>query len=180
MYVTIKIDGDGRSTVHSITVDGKEIIPEYTYTALPRKFIHSGGKNLSLEEVADRIIKDNEEKKKHEEEWSEELERRDEERKKIQEGRMEYGEMMNEKYGKKFKEYMKKSKKIKNTPHYTTEIRSELTADLDKKYPDLVEVRLVKNGNFKGYHFHHTCDIRHIQTNFPILKTYMLYKHTHH
>ena len=95
MYVTIKIEKDGRSTIHRVTVDGKEIIPEYTYTALPLKFIHSGGKNLSLEEVANDIIKDNEERKRYEEEWPKELERRKEERKKIQEGRIEYGEMIN-------------------------------------------------------------------------------------
>ena len=84
MYVTIKIEKDGRSTVRSVTVDGKEIIPEYTYTALPHKFIHSGGKNLSLEEVANRIIKRSEQEKISEEEWAKELERRKEERKKMQ------------------------------------------------------------------------------------------------
>ena len=141
------------STVDSVTVDGKEIIPEYTYTALPHKFIHSGGKNLSLEEVADMIIKDNEERKKHEEEWPKELERREEERKKIQEGRMEYGKMMNESMKKRSKKYMQKSKKIENTPYYTYEIRSKLYTDLDKKYPDLVEARLVKNGKYQGLLF---------------------------
>ena len=150
MYVTIKINEDGRNTIHSITVDGREIIPEYTYTALPHKFIHSGGKNLSIEEVADMIIKDDEEIQKQKEEWPKELKRREEERKRIEKERIEYEEMMNEMYGKKIKEYIKASKKIKNTPHYTTEIRSKLFTDLDKKYPKLVEARLVKNGVFRG------------------------------
>ena len=103
MYVTIKTDEDRRSTVHSITVDGKEMIPENTYTALLHKLMHSGGKNHSSEEVANRIIKISEQEKISEEEWAKELERKEEERKKIQEGRVEYGEMMNEKYGKNSK-----------------------------------------------------------------------------
>ena len=48
---------------------------------------------------------------------------------------------------------MKKSKKIKNTPHYTTKIHDKLITDLDKEYNDLVEARLVKNGNFRGSWF---------------------------
>ena len=149
MYVTIKINEDGRNTIHSVTVDGREIIPEYTYTALPDKFIHSGGKNLSVEEVTDMIIKDDEEIQKQKEEWPKELKRREEERKRIEKEQIEYEEMMNEMYGKKIKEYIKASKKIKNTPHYTTKIQSKLFTDLDKKYPKLVEARLVKNGVFR-------------------------------
>ena len=103
MYVIIKIGEDGRNTIHSVTVDGEEIIPEYSYTVLPHKFIHSGGKNLSLEEVADTIIKISEQEKISEEEWPKELERTEEERKKIREGRIEYGEMMNKQYGKSSK-----------------------------------------------------------------------------
>ena len=47
MNVKIKIEKDGRSTIHSVTVDGEEIIPEYRYIALPHKFVHSRGKNLA-------------------------------------------------------------------------------------------------------------------------------------
>ena len=45
---------------------------------------------------------------------------------------------------------MKKSKKIKNTSHHTTEIRNKLITDLDKEFNDLVEARLVINEIFKG------------------------------
>ena len=48
---------------------------------------------------------------------------------------------------------MKKSKKIENTPHYTTEIHNKLFADLDKEYLDLVEAWFVKNGNSRGPSF---------------------------
>ena len=67
---------------------------------MPHKFIHSGGKNFSLEEVANRIIKISKQEKIDEEEWAKELERKKEERKKIQVGRIEYGKMMNEEYEK--------------------------------------------------------------------------------
>ena len=49
-----------------------------------------------------------------------------------------------------FKECKKKSKNIINAPHYTTEICNKLIADLDKEYNNLVEARLVINGNFRG------------------------------
>ena len=77
MYVTIKINENGRNTIRSITVDDREKIPEYTHTALPHKFICSGSKNLSLEEVANMIIKDDEEIQKQKEEWPKELKRRE-------------------------------------------------------------------------------------------------------
>ena len=79
--------------------------------------------------------------------WDKELERRKKERKEILKGKIEYEEMMNKKYGKRVKEYRKKSRKIENTPHYTKEICKKLFTDLHKEYPDLVEARLAKNRN---------------------------------
>ena len=41
MYVTIKLEGNV-STIHSVNVGGKEIIPELKYNIAPHKFVHRG------------------------------------------------------------------------------------------------------------------------------------------
>ena len=41
MYVTVKLEGNV-GTIHSVNVDGKEIIPELKYNIAPHKFVHRG------------------------------------------------------------------------------------------------------------------------------------------
>ena len=47
MYVTIKSEGNV-GTVHSVNVDGKEIIPELKYNIAPHKFVHRGHEGFEL------------------------------------------------------------------------------------------------------------------------------------
>ena len=63
MFVTIKLEGN-LGTIHSVKVDGEEIIPEYRYNITPHKFVHRGHEGFGLREAVDKIIKnkrDNEE-----------------------------------------------------------------------------------------------------------------------
>ena len=55
MYVTIKLEGNV-GTIHSVNVDGKEIIPELKYNIAPNKFVHRGHEGLGLREAVDRIL----------------------------------------------------------------------------------------------------------------------------
>ena len=55
MYVTIKLEGN-LGTIHSVKVDGKEIIPELKYNIAPHKFVHRGHESFGLREAVDRIL----------------------------------------------------------------------------------------------------------------------------
>ena len=61
MYVTIKSEGNV-STIHSVNVDGKEIIPELKYNIAPYKFVHRGHEGFGLREAVDRILNQKESK----------------------------------------------------------------------------------------------------------------------
>ena len=76
MYVTIKLEGNmGR--IHSINIDGKEIIPDLRYNIAPHKFVHRGNEGFRLKEAVDKIIN----RKKEIEESNREIERKQEEMK---------------------------------------------------------------------------------------------------
>ena len=87
MYVTIKLEGNV-DTIHSVNVDGKEIIPELQYNIAPQKFVHGGHDGFGLREAVDRILNKKESKISE----NKELERRDRERKEIENTRKEYYE----------------------------------------------------------------------------------------
>ena len=71
MYITIKLEGN-LGTIHTVNVDGKEMIPELKYNIAPHKFVHRGHEGFGLREAVDRILN----KKESE---NIELERRDRE-----------------------------------------------------------------------------------------------------
>ena len=75
MYVTIKLEGNV-GTIHSVNIDGKEIILELKYTIAPHKFIHRGHEGFGLREAVDRILNQSESEAK-------ELEIRKREKKKL-------------------------------------------------------------------------------------------------
>ena len=77
MYVTIKLEGN-LGTIHSVNVDGKEIIPELKYSIAPHKFVHRDHEGFGLRETVDRILNQKESENK-------ELERREEIEKKHKE-----------------------------------------------------------------------------------------------
>ena len=79
MYVTIKLEGNV-GTIHSVNVDGKEIIPELKYNIAPHKFVHRGHEGFGLREAVDRILNQKESKISE----NKELERRDREREEIE------------------------------------------------------------------------------------------------
>ena len=80
MYFTIKLEGNV-GTIHSINVDGEEIIPDLRYNIAPHKFVHRGNEGFGLKEAVDKIFN----LKKENEEMNKELERRKEEMNKKQE-----------------------------------------------------------------------------------------------
>ena len=84
MYVTIKLEGN-MGTIHSVNVDGKEIIPELKYNIAPDKFVHRGHEGFGLREAVDRILNRKESENK-------ELKRKDREREEIENKRKEYYE----------------------------------------------------------------------------------------
>ena len=61
MYITIKLEGNV-GTIHSVNVDGKEIIPELKYNIAPHKFVHRGHEGFGLREAVDRILNKKESK----------------------------------------------------------------------------------------------------------------------
>ena len=61
MYVTIKLEGNV-GAIHSVNVDGKEIIPELKYNIAPHKFVHRGHEGFGLREAVDRILNQKESK----------------------------------------------------------------------------------------------------------------------
>ena len=81
MYVTIKLEGNV-GTIHSVNVDGKEIIPELKYNIAPHKFVHEG---FGLREAVDRILNKKESENK-------ELEIRKREKEEIENKHKEYYE----------------------------------------------------------------------------------------
>ena len=85
MYVTIKLEGNV-GTIHSVNVDGKEIIPELKYNIAPRKlFVHRGHEGFGLREAVERILNQKESENK-------ELEIRKREKEEIENKRKEYYE----------------------------------------------------------------------------------------
>ena len=66
MYVTIKLEGNV-GTIHSVNVDGKEIIPELKYNIAPHKFVHRGHEGFGLREAVDRILNQKESENKERE-----------------------------------------------------------------------------------------------------------------
>ena len=87
MYVTIKLEGNV-GTIHSVNVDGKEIIPELKYNIAPHKFVHRGHEGFGLREAVDRILNQIESKISE----NIELERRNREREEIENEHKEYYE----------------------------------------------------------------------------------------
>ena len=63
MHVTIKSEGNV-STIHSVNVDGKDIIPELKYNIAPHKFVHRGQEGFGLREAVDKILNQKESKAK--------------------------------------------------------------------------------------------------------------------
>ena len=84
MYVTIKLGGDV-GTIHSVNVDGTEIIPEMKCNIAPHKFVHRGHEGFGLREAVDRILNKKESEDK-------ELEIRKREKEEIENKRKEYYE----------------------------------------------------------------------------------------
>ena len=84
MYVTIKLEGNV-GTIHSVNVDGKEIIPEWKYNIAPHKFNDGGHEGFGLRAAVDRILNKKESENK-------ELEIRKREKEEIEKKRKEYYE----------------------------------------------------------------------------------------
>ena len=84
MYVTIKLEGSV-GTIHSVNVDGKEIIPELKYNIAPHKCVHRGHEGFGLREAVDRILNQKESENK-------ELEIRKREKEEVENKRKEYYE----------------------------------------------------------------------------------------
>ena len=84
MYITIKLEGNVR-TIHSVNIDGKEIISELKYNIAPHKFGHRGREGFGLREAVDRILNKKESENK-------ELEIRKREKEEIKKKRKEYYE----------------------------------------------------------------------------------------
>ena len=84
MYVTIKLEGNV-GTIHSVNVDGKEIIPELKHNIAPHKFVHRGHEGFGLREAVDRILNKKESENK-------ELEIRKREKEEIEKKRKKYYE----------------------------------------------------------------------------------------
>ena len=97
MYVTIKLEGN-MGTIHSVNVDGKEIIPELKYNIAPHKFVHRDHEGFVFTEAVDRILNKKESENK-------ELERRDREQEEIENKSKEY-------YEKHMKEETERLKKL--------------------------------------------------------------------
>ena len=112
MYVTIKLEGNV-GTIHSVNVDGREIIPNLKYNIAPHKFVHRGHEGFELRDAVDRILNSKISENK-------ELERRDRERKEIEKKRKEYYEThmkeKTERLNRLVKWYKSKIKEISEAP----------------------------------------------------------------
>ena len=75
MYLTIKLEGN-MGTIHSVNVDGKEIIPELKYNIAPNEFVHRGHEGFGLREAVDRILNKKESKISENKNLKEERERK--------------------------------------------------------------------------------------------------------
>ena len=93
MYVTIKLEGNV-GTIHSINVDGEEIIPDLRYNIAPHTFVHRGKEGFLFRKAVDRILNRNKEIEELEITENKELERRKEERKEIDKKREEHYEKL--------------------------------------------------------------------------------------
>ena len=91
MYVTIRLEGNV-GTIHSVNVDGEEIIPDLRYNIVPHKFVHRGKEGFGLKEAVDEILNRKKEIEESEITWKKELERKKEEREEMNKKREEYYE----------------------------------------------------------------------------------------
>ena len=91
MYVSIKLDGN-MGTIHSINVDGEEIIPNLRCNIAPHKFVHRGSEGFGLREAADKILNQKKENEESEISENKEHERRKKEREEMEQKRKEYYE----------------------------------------------------------------------------------------
>ena len=104
MYVTIKLDGNV-GTIHSINIDGKEIMPDLRYNIAPHKFVHRGSEGFGLREAVGKILNQKKENEESEISENKELEIRKREREEIEKKREEY-------YGKHMKEETERLNKL--------------------------------------------------------------------
>ena len=75
MYVTLKLDDNGCSRIHSVSDDGNGgIVTDERYVVMPWKMVTRNGKNMTLAEAVDSILNKKESEAK-------ERERRERERK---------------------------------------------------------------------------------------------------
>ena len=79
-------------TIHSIKVDGEEIIPDLRYNIAPHNFVHRGKEGFGLREAVNKILNRKKEIEELEIAENKALERRKEERKELDKKREEYYE----------------------------------------------------------------------------------------
>ena len=115
MYVTIKLEGNV-GTIHSVNVDGEEIIPDLRYNIAPHKFVHRGCEGFGLKEAVDKILN----QKNEIEESNKELERR--KREEMDKKREEY-------YEKHMKEETERINKLKDWYEYKLNEINKAPAD---------------------------------------------------
>ena len=86
MYVTLKLDDNGCCRIHSVSnYENGWIVTNERYVVMPWKMVTRNGKNMTVTEVVDSILKQGESKNK-------ELERRNIEREEIEKKCKEYYE----------------------------------------------------------------------------------------
>ena len=65
MYVTLKLDDNGRCMIHSVSDDGNQwILTNKRYVVMPWKMVTRNGKNMTLAEAVDGIFSRQESKAK--------------------------------------------------------------------------------------------------------------------
>ena len=121
MYFTIKLEGNV-GTIHSVNVDGEEIIPDLRYNIAPHKFMHRGKEGFGLKETVDKILNRKKEIDDSEITWKKELERRKEEREEINKKQEEY-------YEKHMKEETERINKLVDWSKYKLNEINEAPAD---------------------------------------------------
>ena len=86
MYMTLKLDDNGCRRIHNVSDDGNGwIVTNERYVIMPWKMVTRRGKNMTLTETVDSILKQRESKNK-------ELERRNIEKEEIEKKPKEYYE----------------------------------------------------------------------------------------
>ena len=61
MYVTLKLDDNGRCRVHSFSDGDGEIVTDESYVVMPWKMVNVDGKRVSLKEAVDEIFSNQDE-----------------------------------------------------------------------------------------------------------------------